>query len=243
MHTVQRPWRTRRGLLASAAARSRERPLRARDNGSARSRSVTVVSFVEPRVNVSRWTRARAPMADFERLIPAVDGDDGPPRRPGQPAAASRSSSFSRLSLSRFSQRLRRRGWTVAADDGDQDKENRGRPRPPPPVAAKRVKFDKRVYLGPVRDRPCRTAAVRGILKTPAAEGSSSAGYACCDDAVPNRMRMYDVPVTSFYIGAGEHLQLMPPRTAKRCSPGAARQTKKTCRRFGTEIGSWLLRW
>lgn len=194
-------------------------------------------------------------MTDFERLIPPARHRDPDDTEPAVPVT--RSSSFSRSSLARFSlQRFRRRGWTVGVDDGGDecggpDKENVIRQLQPPPAVAvvgKRVKFDKRVYHGPVRGRP-RTA-VRGILKTarPVVTGAATEGgnggngytNAGCDDAVPNRMRMYDVPVTSFYIGAGEHLQL-PPLPAKRgCSSvaGAACLSKKT-RRFGTDIGSY----
>lgn len=180
-------------------------------------------------------------MADFERLIPrARDDEDCVDRSRAanvRSAAVSRSSSFTRMSLARLSQRLRRRGWTVAADDGGgggQDKENARAP-PPPPVAGKHVKFDKRVYHGPVRDR-CRSAdGVRGILKNRTAVPGRG-------DAVPNRMRMYDVPVTSFYIGADEHLLLKPTASAKRCGPpsvaaGDESEPKKT-RRFGTDIGN-----
>lgn len=182
-------------------------------------------------------------MADFERLIP-LDCAGEPDDQTGPVRAVARSSSFTRMSLARFSQRLCRRGWTVGADDGvgGQDKENWLPPQQQqqqPPIVVKRVKFDKRVYHGPVWHRRAGTTAVRGILKTSpvTAErpvGYSNAGY---DDAVPNRMRMYDVPVTSFYIGAAEHLQLMPP--GKRCSAAAVggHEAKKT-RRFGTDIGS-----
>lgn len=178
-------------------------------------------------------------MADFERLIP-VDGEDGD----GRPV--SRTSSFSRMSLARFSQRLRRRGGAVAADD-EHDKENAH-------VVGKRVKFDKRVYHGPVAPPSDRSggapyAAVRGILKTstgraerrgtaPGTVGYSNRGY---DDTVPNRMRMYDVPVTSFYIGASDHLQL-PPAVKRSSSAAAAAPRPEPCkktRRFGTEIGSY----
>ncbi|XP_025415645.1 ankyrin repeat and fibronectin type-III domain-containing protein 1 isoform X2 [Sipha flava] len=188
-------------------------------------------------------------MADFERLIPA-DSEDGV--RP----AVSRSSSFSRMSLARFSQRLRRRGGTVGADE--QDKENAhvtGHSRDQH-VVGKRVKFDKRVYHGPVaplfdRSGGVPYAAVRGILKTSSGRaercgtaagtaGYSNRGY---DDTVPNRMRMYDVPVTSFYIGANDHLHLPP--AVKRSSSVAASavaapwpESCKRTRRFGTEIGT-----
>lgn len=173
-------------------------------------------------------------MADIERLIP-----------PPVSVSSSSSSSFTRVSLARFSQRLRHRGWTVAVTD----KEN---VPPPPPVVDKRVKFDKRVYHGPVRCRPVRD--VRGILKTSSgARAAAIGGNARSDAAVPNRMRAYDEPVTSFYIGTGEHLQMPPPTAVKRSSTmatataaaavtttatGAARTAKKTKRRFGTEIGS-----
>jgi len=195
-------------------------------------------------------------MADFERLIPADR------RETGTVAAdrVSRVSSFSRASLARFSQRLRRRGWTVGAE---QDKENVTavyRPALPPPVpVVKRVKFDERVYHGPVCGHGCGATAFGrrgGILKdAPAGPvaarclsstiGYSNVSYADGDDAVPNRMRMYDVPVTSFYIGAGDdRLPVsLPPSTcsAKRSSSavvGALRDAKKT-RRFGTDIGSY----
>jgi len=194
-------------------------------------------------------------MADFERLIPAD-------RRENGTVAAdrvSRVSSFSRVSLVRFSQRLRRRGWTVCAD---QDKENVTavyRPALPPPVpVVKRVKFDERVYHGPVCGHGCAATALGhrgGILKDAPADpvaarclssaiGYSNVSYADGDD-VPNRMRMYDVPVTSFYIGAGDDRLPgpLPPSTfsAKRSSSAvvsALRDAKKT-RRFGTDIGSY----
>lgn len=178
-------------------------------------------------------------MAECERLIPLDDDDDSPP--PAQhdrllngagPAA------FSRLSLARFSQRFRR-GWTVAVDGagGSQDKENAT-------AATKRVKFDKRVYHGPVSGS--RATCVRGILKT--ADRSASAGTAntvlrdCVGgDDVPNRMRLYDLPVTSFYIGAGESLPEPHKHQIKRCaSMMAGRSEAKKYRRFGTDIG-WLL--
>jgi len=147
-------------------------------------------------------------MADSERLIPPAP--------------------FSRVSLARFSHRLRRRGCAVGADG--RDKENVA----VAPTVRKRVKFDKRVYHGPVavRGRPT-AAAVRGILK----RGRPADGRGGADDAVPNRMRMYDAPVTSFYIGAGEHLLLTAvkrPRTPR--PPDGANKI----RRFGTEIGSYL---
>lgn len=146
-------------------------------------------------------------MADFERLIPA-------------PVTVS--SSFTRQSLARFSQRLRHRGWTVAA----AGKEN---VPPPPPAVDKRVKFDKRVYHGPVRCRPA--GDVRGILKT-------SSGTRPGQQPA-NRMRAYDEPVTSFYIGAGEHLRMPSSPTAVKRS-GAAETAKKTAkRRFGAETGSF----
>lgn len=178
-------------------------------------------------------------MADFERLIPSDVVDI--------PRPVARSSSFTRMSLARFSQRLCRRGWTVGMDDGTdgQDKENAVRLPPTNPLVVKRVKFDKRVYHGPVWDRS-GTVAIRGILKTSSAAaagrtavGQTNAGY---DDGIPNRMRMYEVPVTSFYIGAAEHLQLEPAASGpgKRCSSAAVaggHEFKKT-RRFGTDIGS-----
>lgn len=184
-------------------------------------------------------------MADFERLIPRTrdDAANGKTR-----SAACRSSSFTRISLARLSQRLRRRGWTVGADDGGQDKENvRDGGRATPPRAGKHVRFDKRVYHGPVRDRAGSADGVRGILKKRTATAAAARepnGAPVREDAVPNRMRMYDVPVTSFYIGAGEHLLLMPPPpptlSAKRCVSSTAasgeREAKKT-RRFGTDIG------
>lgn len=190
-------------------------------------------------------------MAEFEFLIPVDRDDDGPARS----GSVRRSSSFSRASLARFSQRLRRRGWTVGADDGcggGQDKENDVRGIPlPPPAAVKRVRFDKRVHHGPVRSHGGTAGApfsARGILKTSAASRRTAAdggvGFAnagCDPSSVPNRMRMYDVPVTSFYIGAGEHLQLPASAPVKRCATAAdagERESKKT-RRFGTEIGSY----
>jgi len=197
-------------------------------------------------------------MADFERLIPAD-------RRETGTGPVSRVPSFTRASLARFSQRLRRRGWTVGAD---QDKENVVaavyRPALPPravPVV-KRVKFDDRIYHGPVCGHGCGGATTfgggrrGGILKdAPAgpvaarclssAVGYSNVSYTDGDDAVPNRMRMYDVPVTSFYIGAGDdRLPVSQPSSAfaaKRSSSGvvsALRDAKKT-RRFGTDIGSY----
>lgn len=172
-------------------------------------------------------------------------------------ARVSRVSSFSRASLARFSQRLRRRGWTVSAD---QDKENVTavyRPALPPPLpVVKRVKFDERVYHGPVCGYGCGATMFGrrgGILKdAPAgpvaarcpssAIGYSNVSYADGDEAVPNRMRMYDVPVSSFYIGAGDDCLPLPPLafSAKRSSSavvGVLRDAKKT-RRFGTDIGS-----
>lgn len=192
-------------------------------------------------------------MADFERLIPADRLETGT-------VSVSRVSSFSRASLARFSQRLRRRGWTVGAD---QDKENVTavyRPALPPPVPiVKRVKFDERVYHGPVCGHECGATVFGrrgGILKdAPAgpvaprclssAIGYANVSYSDGDDVVPNRMRMYDVPVTSFYIGAGDDRLLgsQPTSTftAKRSSSavvGPLRDAKKT-RRFGTDIGSY----
>jgi len=196
-------------------------------------------------------------MADIERLIPVDRCETGT----GRPV--SRVPSFTRASLARFSQRLRRRGWTVGAD---QDKENVVaavyRPAPPPAVpVVKRVKFDDRVYHGPVCGHGCGAATYGGrrgggILKdAPAgpvaarclssAVGYSNVSYTDGDDAVPNRMRMYDVPVTSFYIGAGDDRlpvsQQSSTFAAKRSSSGvvgALRDAKKT-RRFGTDIGSY----
>lgn len=194
-------------------------------------------------------------MTDFELLIP-VDCGDSDENKPVQTPVVSRSSSFSRLSLARFSQRLRRRGSAI----GDEpDKENvavvGGRTQSLRTVVRKCVKFDKRVYHGPIRDRRDQTLVTthRGILKTSPVEngrpqstqttiGYSNTGY---DDAVPNRMRMYDIPVTSFYIGANEHLQLMTLTTTKRCSSSAmvasevGGQKAKKIRRFGTELGSY----
>lgn len=186
-------------------------------------------------------------MTDFELLIP-VDWKDADGMKTAPAPTVSRSSSFSRLSLARFSQRLCRRGWTVG--DGP-DKENAGVVGRAPPLrtaVGKRVKFDKRVYHGPIRNRRDETmvAVCRGILKSSTA-ATVAAGYSNtrCDDAVPNRMRMYDIPVTSFYIGADEHLQLMPLQTAKRRNSATVtpetpegREAKKT-RRFGTELGSY----
>lgn len=168
--------------------------------------------------------------AEFERLIPVDDDDDDRDDRvPARttPSVSRASSSFSRASLARFSRRLRRRGWTVAADD---DKENDFGA-----AADKRVKFDKRVYHGPVYDRsragePGR-GTVRGILKTSSRDRARRL-------AVPDRMRMYDVPVTSFYIGAGEHLTL-PVKRQCPLTLAATREPKKT-RRFGTDIGSYV---
>ncbi|KAF0759539.1 ankyrin repeat and fibronectin type-III domain-containing protein 1 isoform X2 [Aphis craccivora] len=184
-------------------------------------------------------------MADIERLIPAADRCC----ETGAGPRVSRVSSFSRASLARFSQRLRRRGWTVGAD---QDKENADAvyrpalpPRPAPVV--KRVKFDERVYHGPVGGHRC---GGRGILKDAPAGPvaarcrSSAVGYSnvsYTDDAVPNRMRMYDVPVTSFYIAADDDRLQPTAFAAKRSSSsivGALRDAKKT-RRFGTDIGSY----
>lgn len=188
-------------------------------------------------------------MAEFEFLIP-IDRDAEPAAKSG--GVRRSSSSFSRASLARFSQRLRRRGRTVGVDDGGQDKENdvRGIALPPPvPVAVKRVKFDKRVYHGPVRCHSSKTPlAVRGILKTSTASRRAPAAAGVCysdacrdSSSVPNRMHMYNVPVTSFYIGAGEHLELPAATAVKRCLTAAdagERESKKT-RRFGTEIGSY----
>ncbi|XP_022170944.1 uncharacterized protein LOC111034176 isoform X1 [Myzus persicae] len=194
-------------------------------------------------------------MADFERLIPVDHRETGTVAS----ARVSRVPSFSRSSLVRFSQRLRRRGWTVGAD---QDKENVVavyRPALPQPVpVVKRVKFDERVYHGPVCGHgfaPTAFSRRGGILKdAPAGPvtarcrsstvGYSNVSYTDADDVVPNRMRMYDVPVTSFYIGAGDDrlpVQQTPSTfAAKRSSSGfvgALRDAKKT-RRFGTDIGT-----
>lgn len=190
-------------------------------------------------------------MAEFEFLIPVDPDDDDDDDQPaGSGTAVRRSSSFSRASLARFSQRFRRRGWTVGADDGGgQDKENDVRRIPPAVAAVKRVKFDKRVYHGPVRTRGGIPApfSARGILKTSTAPNRTAAGGGGYTNAgrdsssVPNRMRMYDVPVTSFYIGVGEHLELPALAAVKRCATAAdagERESKKT-RRFGTEIGSY----
>lgn len=190
-------------------------------------------------------------MTDFERLIPVDEPEDSD--RTGR--TVTRSSSFTRASLARFSlQRLRRRGWTVGVDD--QDKENAADGAPVnPTVPGKRVKFNERVYHGPVRSK---TAAVgfpvyRGILKTSSAASRTAianSGHSPvdvrrvggCGGVVPDRMRMYAMPVTSFYIGAhdDEPCPQPPPGTVKRSSvtaAGASHQSKKV-RRFGTEIGS-----
>lgn len=191
-------------------------------------------------------------MADFERLIPVDEPEDG------TTTTVARSSSFSRASLARFSlQRFRRRGWIVGADD--QDKENAAAV-PRPTVPGKRVKFDERVYHGPVRSKSASAAAAaaaavgfpvyRGILKTSSSSDSGRPAVAAdarsgCG-AVPDRMRMYAMPVTSFYIGAhdgddcDERRARPRPETVKRPScvaGGALPHGSKKVRRFGTEIG------
>lgn len=189
-------------------------------------------------------------MADFERLIPVDEPEDDGPTAAAAAALVARSSSFSRASLARFSlQRFRRRGWTVGADD--QDKENAAAV-PRPTVPGKRVKFDERVYHGPVRSKTAvGFPAYRGILKTSssnsgrpvvaAATATAAAEARLGNGAVPDRMRMYAMPVTSFYIGAHDDEPCARPETVKRSScaaGGALPDRSKKVRRFGTEIGS-----
>ncbi|XP_050538090.1 ankyrin repeat and fibronectin type-III domain-containing protein 1 isoform X9 [Daktulosphaira vitifoliae] len=173
-------------------------------------------------------------MAEFERLIP-LDDDHSPPAQHTHAGPAT----FSRLSLARFSQRFRR-GWTVAVDNGESDKENATA------AAGKRVKFDKRVYHGPVV-QGSRPTCVRSILKTGdrSAPGTANTVLRDCyadDGNVPNRMRLYDVPVTSFYIAANEPLTRSVNKQhqqIKRCaSVMSARKEANKYRRFGTDIGT-----